>query len=108
MADRILVALITAPSREVAESIASMLVEKRLAACVNILPPVRSIYRWEGKVSEEDEVLLLVKTRPELFSTRLLPAVQEMHPYQLPEIIALPVEAGLEDYLKWVAQEATG
>jgi periplasmic divalent cation tolerance protein len=108
MADRILVALITAPSREVAESIARMLVEKRLAACVNILPPVRSIYRWEGKVSEEDEVLLLVKTRPELFSTRLLPAVQEMHPYQLPEIIALPVEAGLEDYLKWVAQEATG
>ena len=102
MPDSFIIVLITAPSRQVAESIARQLVESKLAACVNILPSVRSIYTWEGAVQEEDEVLLLVKSRAELFHQRLVPAVRAMHPYEVPEIIALPVLMGSEPYLDWL------
>lgn len=99
------VVCITAPSAQVGEQIAAELVGKRLAACVNILAPIRSIYRWEGKIQDDQEVLLLVKTRADLVESRLIPAVQSIHPYQVPEIIALPVTAGLPAYLDWVEAE---
>jgi periplasmic divalent cation tolerance protein len=102
MDDARIVVLITVPSVELGQKIARELVEKRLAACVNILPPMRSIYTWEGRIMEEDEVLLLCKTRMELFEDRLIPAVRALHPYQVPEILALPVQAGLKEYIDWI------
>jgi periplasmic divalent cation tolerance protein len=102
MDDARIVVLITVPSAELGQKIARELVEKRLAACVNILPPMRSIYTWEGRIMEEDEILLLCKTRMELFEDRLIPAVRALHPYQVPEILALPVQAGLKEYIDWI------
>jgi len=100
-----IVVLITAPTVQAAQQIAQRLVEKRLAACVNILPAIQSIYRWEGKIQQETEILLLVKTSAGLFEDHLVPAVQEIHPYKVPEIIALPVLYGLPGYLEWNNQE---
>jgi periplasmic divalent cation tolerance protein len=97
-----LVILITAPSREVANEIASGLVERRLAACVNTVVPISSIYTWEGKVTKDEEVLLVVKARAEGFEERFIPVVQELHPYEVPEIIALPIVMGLGSYLSWM------
>jgi len=105
MNDQELVVLITAPSMEVAEKLAHALVEARLAACVNLLPAVQSIYRWEGQVQSEQEILMLVKTRLELFESQLVPAVQALHPYQVPEIVALPLVAGSQSYLDWIRAE---
>ena len=102
MTDAIVV-LVTTPSAEVAASIARALVEERLAACGNVLPGVRSIYRWEGKVQEEGEVLLLLKTQRKRFA-ELRDRVLALHPYEVPEVIALPVEAGSDAYLDWIAQ----
>ena len=93
--------MITCPSREEAERIARALVEGKLAACVNILSNIKSIYWWEGKVEESEEVLLLVKTRLDLVG-ELARRVRSLHSYEVPEIIALPVVAGSDDYLKWV------
>lgn len=107
MNDQELVVLITAPSTEVAEKLAHALVEARLAACVNLLPAVQSIYRWEGQVQSEQEILMLVKTRLELFESQLVPAVKALHPYQVPEIIALPLVAGSQSYLDWIRAETT-
>lgn len=107
MDDPKIVVLITVPSAELGQKIARDLVEKKLAACVNILPPMRSIYTWEGRIVEEEEVLLLCKTRLELFESRLIPAVRALHPYQVPEIIALPVQAGLKEYLDWIGEECS-
>ena len=98
------VVLITAPSSEVGERIAALLLERRLAACVNLLGPVHSLYTWQGEIHSDQEVLLLVKSRAELFEEHLIPAVREVHPYELPEIIALPVVAGLPSYLDWIEQ----
>jgi len=99
-----LIVYITTPDRATGEAIAAALVERKLAACVN-LTPVYSIYRWEGQVHREEEILLIVKTRADLFEERLVPAVQELHPYQVPEIIALPVLMGAPGYLKWIDEE---
>lgn len=106
MPDRFLVVLITAPSREEAERIAAALVEERLAACVNVVPGVLSIYRWEGEIQRDDEVLMLVKTAAAAFP-RLEARVQELHPYDVPEVVALAPEkmssgyrAFLEDNLR--------
>lgn len=96
-----IVVLITAPSEEEAVKIATALVDEKLAACVNIVPGVRSIYRWEGTVCDEREVLLMVKTKSSIFE-KLKDRVRNLHPYTTPEIIATPVTAGLEGYLKWV------
>jgi periplasmic divalent cation tolerance protein len=96
------VALITAPSREVGESIASALVQRKLAACVNIVAPIRSIYTWEGKLCHDEEVLLVAKTTREVFQGEFMPAVKSLHPYDVPEIIALPIVGGSSDYLEWV------
>jgi periplasmic divalent cation tolerance protein len=97
------VVLITAASREEADRIARRLVDDRLAACVNIVPQVRSFFVWEGKLSEEDEVLLVVKSRRARFQ-HLAAAVRQLHSYRVPEIIALPIVAGSSDYLRWVSE----
>jgi periplasmic divalent cation tolerance protein len=105
MQDQKIIVLITVPSLEVGERIARRLVERRLAACVNILPAVQSIYHWEGQILRETELLLVVKTRSGLFEDHLVPTVQEIHPYKVPEIIAIPLHAGLSSYLEWINQE---
>ena len=100
-----IIVMITAPNQESAKEIASALVEQKLAACVNIITPVHSIYRWEGHINDEPEVLLLVKTRAEIFEAKVVPAVIEVHPYDVPEIIALPILMGSSRYLDWIAAE---
>ncbi|RPI34673.1 MAG: divalent-cation tolerance protein CutA [Chloroflexota bacterium] len=105
MDTRHILVLITAPSREVGDEIASALVSKKLAACVNTLPQINSLYTWEGKINNDEEVLLLVKTRTELFEDRLIPAVKAIHPYQVPEIIAIPILMGSQSYLDWIDAE---
>ena len=99
-----IVTLITAPNEEEASRISHTLVGERLAACVNIIPAVRSIYRWEGRVEDEKEVLLIVKTKRVLFEP-LQKRVKELHSYSVPEIIALPLVEGNEQYLSWLGQE---
>lgn len=101
------VVLITAPNEDTAEKVAKALVEERLAACVNVLPGVRSIYRWQGRVEDERELLLVVKTATDRM-TRLMQRVQEIHPYACPEVLALPVDAGTPAYLDWVIEETRG
>ena len=105
MENQYLVVLITTPSMEVAERIATHLVEQQLAACVNIATPVRSIYRWQGKVEREEEILMYCKTRRDLFEPALTTAVKSLHPYTVPEIIALPIELGSSAYLDWIQAE---
>ncbi len=95
------VVYVTAGSVEEAERIASALVEGRHAACVTVVGPVRSIYRWKGEVERADEVLLIAKTRTEKFEA-LRAVVKAAHSYEVPEIIALPLEAGEAAYLNWI------
>ena len=87
--------------------IARSLVERRLAACVQVTPGVRSVYQWQGNVEEEDEVLLVIKSRRDLFK-RLRARLREMHSYEIPEVIALSVVDGLPDYLSWIDREVSG
>jgi periplasmic divalent cation tolerance protein len=101
-----LVVYITAPNEEEGAKIARALVEERLAGCVNIVRPIRSIYRWEGKIEDDTEVLLMAKTRKQLFGP-LEKRIRELHSYTVPEVIAVPVVEGSEDYLKWL-EEVTG
>jgi periplasmic divalent cation tolerance protein len=96
-----IVVLITAPSVEAANQLAQGLLAQKLAACVNIVPAVRSLYIWGGKINDEAEVLLVVKSRANLFN-RLESAVKTIHPYDVPEILALPVLMGSADYLAWI------
>jgi periplasmic divalent cation tolerance protein len=96
-----IVVLVTAGSDEEATSIAKVLVEQRLVACVNILPGVRSIFQWEGKVAEEHELLLVAKTVSQAFE-QVATAVKSLHSYSVPEVIALPIQQGLPEYLSWV------
>lgn len=105
MADFVVV-LITAPNEDDAAKMANDLVASRLAACVNIIRNIRSIYRWQGKIEDEAEVLMLVKTNKEFFRD-LEKRVKEIHPYTVPEIIALPVIEGSAEYLLWLSQETT-
>jgi periplasmic divalent cation tolerance protein len=100
-----IVVLITVPSREVGRQVAEALLEGKLAACVNIIPAVNSLYWWGGEIQDDQETLLVVKTRAEIFQDQLVPAVREVHPYDLPEIIALPVVMGLDSYLQWIEDE---
>ena len=101
-----IVVLITVPSRETGQEIANLLLERKLAACVNIISPITSIYTWEGQARTDEEALLIVKTRRDLFEERLIPALQSVHPYEVPEIIALPILMGSRRYLDWM-DEAT-
>jgi periplasmic divalent cation tolerance protein len=99
------VALSSAPDAETGARIARALVEERLAACVSLVPAVRSIYRWQGAVEDDTEVLLVIKTHAERIEA-LASRLRALHPYELPELLALPVAAGLGPYLDWVAAEA--
>lgn len=100
MTDVILV-LVTAPSTDKAAELARTLVEEQLAACGNIVPGLRSIYRWEGKVHDEAEVLLILKTKATLFDV-LRARVVELHPYQVPEVLRVDIADGHAPYLAWV------
>jgi uncharacterized protein involved in tolerance to divalent cations len=103
MTDYILV-FITASSEKEGEKIAGALVKERLAACVNVLGGIKSTFRWKGQISVEDEVLLLVKTKDRLFE-KLKKRVLELHSYQVPEILAIPILTGFEKYLSWIGEE---
>jgi periplasmic divalent cation tolerance protein len=94
------------PDRAAAEKLAEALIHKRVAACVNILAPCRSIYRWKGAVQHDEEHPVLIKTTGERYAA-LEAAIREAHPYELPEIVAVPIERGLPAYLDWVATETT-
>jgi periplasmic divalent cation tolerance protein len=101
-----IVVFVTASSLEEAKSIGTTLVEERLAACANLIPHVQSIFHWQNKLSQEEEVLILLKTQRSLFE-RIQQRIQELHSYQVPEIIALPVQQGSESYLNWILTETT-
>ena len=104
-ADSVYIVFVTSPDQETAERIAKTLVEKQLAACVNIIHGMRSIYRWEDKIVDDKELLLIIKTRTELLKDQIIPLVKDLHPYEVPEIIALPVVGGETSYLDWILKE---
>ena len=96
--------LTTAPDEGVAEMLARTLVEERLAACVNVIPGVRSIYRWEGALQDDSELVLVIKSHRN--RTQALAArIKDLHPYELPEVLVLPVSGGSAAYLDWIATE---
>lgn len=101
MSTNAVIILCTYPDRESAEKTARLLVEKRLAACVNILPGLTSIYRWQDKIEAAQELLLLIKSSGDIYQT-LEAAIVEHHPYELPEILTIPIEHGLPGYLHWI------
>jgi periplasmic divalent cation tolerance protein len=102
MTDKVVV-LVTAASLKEARKIARGLVQARLAACVNVVPPVESIYRWQGKIENSRERLLVIKTAREIF-TEVEAAIRKLHTYTNPEIICLPIVDGSREYLEWLAQ----
>ena len=97
---------VTAPNAETGASLARALVEERLAACVNLVPGVRSVYRFEGAVHVDDEVLLVAKTRADRCAS-LAARVRELHPYDVPEVLELPAVGGSAAYLAWVCAESS-
>jgi len=99
-----LLVLTNLPDREAALVLASALIEQRVAACVNVLGACRSVYRWEGRVESAEETPLLIKTTDAAYPA-LERAILALHPYELPEIIAVPIRCGLPAYLEWVAAE---
>lgn len=102
--EEFIVVYVTVGSAEEGERLAQALVGERLAACVNRLGPVRSVYRWQGQVEQSEEQLLIIKTKRELFGA-LRKRVQELHSYSVPEIIALPILEGSESYLQWLGEQ---
>lgn len=94
------------PDRAVAERMADALVAKRLAACVNVLAPCRSVYRWQADVQHDEEHPMLIKTTDERYA-ELEAEIRALHPYELPEIIAVPIGRGLPGYLAWVVEETS-
>ena len=101
-----LLILTNCPNAEVAQAIARALVGERLAACVNVLAPCRSFYEWQGKLCEDEEVPVLIKTSAARYAA-LEARVRELHPYELPELIAVDITAGLPAYLGWVAGQTS-
>ncbi|MDH5394801.1 MAG: divalent-cation tolerance protein CutA [Gammaproteobacteria bacterium] len=99
--DEYIIVLTTCNSTDIATSIAEIVVNKNLAACVNIVNGVESVYQWQGKIARDKEILLVIKTRQSLF-TQLQQVIQQNHDYELPEIIAVPITAGEKNYLKWI------
>jgi periplasmic divalent cation tolerance protein len=103
---KVVVVLVTVPNQQEADRIAGQMVQKRYAACATTVPGAQSIYWWEGKVIKEQEVLLLLKTTEDRFPL-LREAIKQVHPYQVPEILALSVMDGLPQYLEWVVKETS-
>jgi periplasmic divalent cation tolerance protein len=99
--------LTTCGSREIADRLALTLVERRFAACVNVLPAVSSIYRWAGKIERADEVLVIIKTAREQLMA-IENAIREISGYELPEVLAIDIAGGSADYLSWVADSVSG
>eukprot|EP00288_Rhodomonas_lens_P004757 CAMPEP_0177727636 /NCGR_PEP_ID=MMETSP0484_2-20121128/20432_1 /TAXON_ID=354590 /ORGANISM="Rhodomonas lens, Strain RHODO" /LENGTH=114 /DNA_ID=CAMNT_0019240313 /DNA_START=153 /DNA_END=497 /DNA_ORIENTATION=- len=97
------VCYITVPNAEEADKLAGKLVESKLAACVNVIPGIQSVYTWQGKVEKDNELLLMVKTRSAL-SDKLAAFVKLHHPYDVPEVICADITAGLPEYLSWVKE----
>jgi periplasmic divalent cation tolerance protein len=102
----LVVALSTVGKAEDAERIARALVERRLAACVNVVPGVVSVYRWKGEVCRDGEVMLVIKTRAERIPA-LREALLALHPYELPELLALPIDSGHSPYLAWIDESVS-
>lgn len=101
MSEKVVVVLCTCPDPEFASDLASILVDSNLAACCNILPGVQSVYKWQGEIENSEEVLMLIKTTEDRYPA-LEQTIGAHHPYELPEIIAVPVIKGLPGYLDWV------
>ena len=102
-----IVVLVTAGSEPEARQLAKSLIEKQLAACVNILP-VSSVYMWENELREDQEVLMIIKSTSAVFREKLLVAIQDAHSYDVPEIIGMPIVLGSSDYLKWISAQVEG
>jgi periplasmic divalent cation tolerance protein len=105
-ADKLLIVLVTVSSRREAEKIGQALVKEKLSACVNIVPAVTSIFRWQGKIQKSRERLLIVKTTEHRYAA-LERLIRSMHSYEVPEIIAVKVDRGLNQYIAWVEQATT-
>lgn len=101
--ERVYLSYCTCPNAEVADQIARALVAERLAACVNILPGVQSVYRWEEQVETEAEVLLIIKSTARCVDA-MIERIETLHPYEVPEVIAFPITVGNKNYLDWVRQ----
>ena len=101
------IVLTTVSSQEEARRIANVLVERRLAACVNISSKIDSIYRWKDKIEESEEFLLLIKTTATAYP-HVRDAIKELHSYELPECVALPIDDGSEEYFKWIGESVGG
>lgn len=97
------IVLCNCPNDDIASLIANALVEENLAACVNIVPGIRSVYRWQGNIEVDNEVQLLIKSRQDLFEA-LQQRITELHPYDVPEVIALNIQAGNHAYLNWLEE----
>jgi periplasmic divalent cation tolerance protein len=103
--DDYIMVLTTCNSSETSSLIAEALISNKIAACVNIIKGVESVYQWQGKIEHDKEILLIIKTRESLFS-QVEQTIQELHSYELPEIIAVPIKTGEKNYLNWI-QSAT-
>ncbi len=101
-----IVVLVTTSSREEAEKIAQALIKERLAACINIIDGIKSIYWWKGKIEESKEALMIIKSKINVLG-HLIKCVKELHSYTVPEIIALPIISGNSDYLKWIDENVS-
>ena len=101
------IVFVTAGSEEEAARIGQTLVEEHLAACANLVPNIRSIYRWKGKICDEREILIIIKTRTSKFEA-LQKRVKELHSYEVPEIVSIPLARGLPQYLDWVLEQTQG
>lgn len=104
--DEVVIVLTNLPDKEAAMRLARELVTRRLAACVNVLAECTSVYRWKGTVEGAAEVPVLIKTRSGRYP-EVEAAIRELHPYELPEIVAVPVRHGFDEYLQWVAEETS-
>ena len=107
LASQIRVVLVTVPDEDAGRTLARRIVQERLAACGNVIPGLTSVYRWDGEIQEDPEALVLLKTTVERLET-LRMRVEELHPYEVPEFLALPVDRGNDTYLRWVVGEVDG
>jgi periplasmic divalent cation tolerance protein len=103
MESKALIIICTCPDQESAERIANHLVDNRLAACVNISSPIKSVYRWQGEIETADEIMLFIKTSASSYE-ELEQTILSLHPYELPEVLAVPVDKGQQNYLGWITQ----